>query len=238
MDRGKQVDKMTELFFFSSFFDKQKDYSHFLSPVTYQTQTRIIEQGVTAEAVYLIERGLVKLTRSTPNGHEVIAGIRRGSWLIGASAVLLGGRYMYSASTVVPSTFRCIPASLFLQMVRTNHQFSLETNRLLSYEVLHHMRNFEAMSCLSARDRLMCLLQELILEQGQSEFDKSGEFTVPLKSLELAEVIAVTPEHLCRLLKEIEHEGVVRRDKGMLVVTVSAILQNKMCPLDMKNTAA
>ncbi len=87
------------------------------------------------------------------------------------------------------------------------------------------------MSCLTARDRLISLFKELIAERNTSGAgaEKTAELFVPLKNNELAEVIAVTPEHLSRLLKELEHEGIIRRDKRMLTVRINIIAKTKIC---------
>src|SRR3990170_2990163 len=41
---------------------------------------------------------------------------------------------------------------------------------------------------------------------------------LPLMHKELAQLIAVTPEHLCRLLREMEQQGIIKRNKGLVVV--------------------
>jgi CRP-like cAMP-binding protein len=41
---------------------------------------------------------------------------------------------------------------------------------------------------------------------------------LPLKHKELAQMVAVTPEHLSRLLKALEHEGVIQRNGNLLTV--------------------
>ena len=41
---------------------------------------------------------------------------------------------------------------------------------------------------------------------------------VPLKSKEMAQIIAVTPQHFSRILNEMEQEGVIRREKGWIIV--------------------
>jgi CRP-like cAMP-binding protein len=42
---------------------------------------------------------------------------------------------------------------------------------------------------------------------------------IPLKLKELAQLIAITPEHLSRLLRELEQQGVISRNKGWLIMT-------------------
>jgi len=46
----------------------------------------------------------------------------------------------------------------------------------------------------------------------------------PLKHKELAQMVAVTPEHLSRLLKQLERDGIIKREKGLLVMNNSQSL--------------
>ncbi len=211
---------MSQSPFFSSFLSEPNNYGGWGSHLqTFPAQTQIYQQGEAADTLYLIERGLVKLTRLAPNGREIIAGIRRRHWLIGTTAVILRGDYTYTATTLVRTSVRCIPANAFLKLAQTNCQLSWQLNLALSQEVINHRERLEANSCMAARDSLICFFRELILEKEADEVRSTPGYLVPLNNLELAEIIAVTPEHLCRLLKELEQDRLIRRDKGMLFVT-------------------
>ena len=39
-----------------------------------------------------------------------------------------------------------------------------------------------------------------------------------MKQVEIAELIAVTPEHLSVVLKRMEQQGIIRREKGWLII--------------------
>ncbi len=220
---------MSQSPFFSSFFGDSKNHGGLKGSVrTFPAHTQIYQQGQTADVLYLIERGLVKLTRLAANGREVIAGIRRRHWLIGTTAVLLRREYTYTATTLVRTSLLCIPALYFLDLAKMNCQLSWQLNLSLSREVINLRKRLEANSCMTARDSLECFLRELIQEQEPDELQKTPEYPVPLNNLELAEIIAVTPEHLCRLLKEMEQDRLIRRDKGMLIVSDPTALLRKM----------
>ena len=47
---------------------------------------------------------------------------------------------------------------------------------------------------------------------------KEVKLQTPLKHREIAELIAVTPEQLSRLLKGMEEDGLLRREKGWLIL--------------------
>jgi len=189
----------------------------------YPARTEIFKQETSSNTVYLIEQGLVKLVRVAPNGSQVIIGLRRRPWLIGAPAVLLNKPYSFTAVTLLPSAIRAIPAKAFSKLATTNKQFSSHLHRLLSQEISNQMRDVESISCLSAEDRVMRFLGDLVAGQTLSG-NKRAAFLLPLTNRELAELIAVTPEHICRVLKTMERKGLIRRERRTLIIEKPAEL--------------
>jgi CRP-like cAMP-binding protein len=183
----------------------------------YPARAEVFKQDASSNMVYLIEQGLVKLVRFASNGSQVIIGLRRRPWLMGAPAVLLDKPYSFTAVTLLPSTIRAIPAKVFLKLASTNKQFSFHLHRLLSKEIFNHMRNVESVSCMTAEDRVMRFLGDLVAGQISSD-KKRAMLSLPLTNRELAELIAVTPEHICRVLKTMERKGLIRRERGMLII--------------------
>jgi CRP-like cAMP-binding protein len=202
----------------SSFFIKVKSDGYGGGGIkTYPAQAEVFKQDTPSNRVFHIEQGLVKLVRIASNGSQVIVGLRRRPWLIGAPAVLLNKPYSFTAVTLIPSTIRTIPAEVFLKLATANKQFSSHLHRLLSLEIFNHMRNVEAVSCMSAKDRVMRFLDDLI-ESQTSNGKKGVQLSVPLTNRELAELIAVTPEHLCRVLKTMERTGLIKRERNKLII--------------------
>ena len=202
----------------SSFFIKVKNDGYDGGGVkTYAARAEVFKQETSSNMVYLIEQGLVKLVRVASNGSQVIIGLRRRPWLMGAPAVLLNKPYSFTAVTLLPSSIRAIPAKVFLKLATMNKQFSSHLNLLLSQEIFNHMRNVEAVSCMSAEDRVMRFLGDLVADQASND-KKRAVFSLPLTNRELAELIAVTPEHICRVLKNMERKDLIRREHGMLII--------------------
>ena len=90
---------------------------------------------------------------------------------------------------------------------------------MLSGEIFIHGKNFVNLGCLPAKDRLKRLLYEIIIElEHPPDLRQQIKIQVPLKHREMAQMIAVTPEHLSRLLKALEREGVIQRDGNWLTI--------------------
>ena len=191
----------------------------------YSAYTEIIQQDTPARAVYFIEYGLVKLSRMETSGHEVIAGLRRRNWLIGAPAVFLGKKYSFTATSLIGCKVRHMSSERFLSLIETNPEFSRHMIRMLSQEIFNYGRTFSHLACLPAIDRLKHLLYEIMMEIKQPLGIKDKvKLIFPLKHKELAQMIAVTPEHLSRLLKQLERDGIIKKEKGQLVLNNSQSL--------------
>jgi CRP-like cAMP-binding protein len=192
-------------------------------PREYPARTEIIQQDTLAMVVYLIENGLVKLSRMEPSGHEVIAGLRRRNWIIAAPAVLVDRKY--TATALVDCKIRRISSERFLSLIETNPEFSRHMLRMFSQEIVNYGKAFCNLGCLPAIDRLKRLLHEIMLEINQPPSDKEQvELKFPLKHKELAQMIAITPEHLSRLLKQLESDGIITREKGAVILRNSQSL--------------
>jgi len=212
---------------FGSFFSDPQNIGYDQGTVqTYPAQAVIFHQDTRSQGVYLIEDGLVKLVRIVPSGQHVIIGLRRRNWLIGAPSVLLDKPYSFTAMTLVPSSLRCIPDKVFLDLARTNGRFSWHVHHLLAQEIFRQMKNVEAMNCMSAQDRLERFLCDMIAEQKPNGAVPDS-FSLPLTNKELAQLLAITQEHVCRVLKAMEQKGLIRRAKGMLTLTDPAGLLRK-----------
>jgi CRP-like cAMP-binding protein len=155
----------------------------------------------------------VKLTWIDRDGHEVISGLRHQNWLIGAPAVLLEKPYSFTIITLIPCVLRCISSRKFLDLVKTNTEFAMHVMKLLSQEIFNQGRTLVMLGCISARERLKDLLCKFIDIHSKMDSRRQVKIWLPLKHKELAQMLAVTPEHLSRLLRELEEQQCIQREK-------------------------
>jgi CRP/FNR family transcriptional regulator len=206
--------------FLDSFFKEPNCSNYGWGPIQiYPAHIEILKQDTPSSAVYFIDQGLVKLTWMDQAGHEVIAGLRHQQWILGAASVLLDKPYTFSVTTLTQCALRCISAKNFLHLVRSHTEFTLQLMRMLCQEILRHGKKSVMLGCIPARDRLKNLLCRFIHDISQpTTLQKEIKIHLPLKHKEIAQIIAVTPEHLSRLLKELEQQGFMKRGKGGLIL--------------------
>jgi len=205
--------------YFQSLFRSSDATLHGWSPPNdYPPGVELFLQNRTADHVYFIERGIVKLSCIGPKAEELIVGLRRRNWLLAATAVIVGDAYSATATTLTRCALRCISAAAFANHLVTDIRLSREINRMLSAEILGDRKKIVTLGCMSAAERLGRFLRELISEEDQNDLRKGGRLELPLKSYELAEIVAVTPQHLCRLLKDPRLKIYLEQGRGTLTI--------------------
>jgi CRP-like cAMP-binding protein len=187
-------------------------------PNTYPSGIELFRQNDPATEIYFIESGIVKLSHIGPGGKEVIISLRRRNWLLGVTQVCVAEDYSTTATTLTRCTMRHISAREFLGQLTMDIALSVELNRMLSREIRSNIEKIITLGSMSATERLRSFLHELISEEDPAELEKKGRLELPLRSDELAEIVAVTPQHLYRLLKDPELRTHIKQSKRILTI--------------------
>jgi CRP-like cAMP-binding protein len=194
---------------------------------SYPAGVRLFIQGARADAVYLLQQGLVKLTRSEANGHEVIVDLRFPGSFVGSAAAIREAHHPFTAMTATRCQLTRWNCRGFLLRLGTDELFSKYVVNALSNEVIDHIAHISQLACLPARQRLEQFLWQLgeRLEPGTILEHSSGEakLQLPLKHSEVADLLSVTPTYLCRLFNSLEADRVIERSKGWIVIKRSEL---------------
>jgi CRP-like cAMP-binding protein len=187
----------------------------------------LFSQGAGAQEAYWVDDGLVKLVWVDSHGHEFIVGLRYPGTFIGLAPVILNAPHPVSAITMAQSRLVRVPANLLLSLVKANPEISSAAHEMLSREVCDLATRMAELGCLSSRERVKKMLRQIV-QLSQREIQRTTRetrFLLPLRQCELASMLAVTPEHLSRILKQLRQEGIIRWHKGWLVVPDVSRLQ-------------
>src|SRR6266496_4836021 len=106
---------------------------------SYPAAVRLFSQGIRADAVYLIQKGLVKLTRSEANGHEVIVDLKFPGSFVGAAATIREAHHPFTAMTATRCKLTRWNCRSFLLRFATDDLFSRYVVNALSNEVIDHI---------------------------------------------------------------------------------------------------
>ncbi len=185
---------------------------------SYPPGVALFEQGNPVKAIGVIEEGLVKLLRWEHADEAVTVGIRFSGRPLGAAAAILREPHPVTAETLIPCRILSIPVEQFLQLVTTNARISSDLHYLHAQELFDCFANLGGLGALSTRDRLLRLIGEVVVAEHDAGAAGPLRVALPLKYTELARAIVTTRQHLSRVLKQLEDENLIRREKGWLVI--------------------
>lgn len=163
-------------------------------------------QGASADSVLLLVEGLVKLSYTLANGQECILGLRFPGQLVGKNAALLHVPHRVSAITVTTCHIHRVPVSQLRKVLEESFEAAWF---LLCEQALDHHQASTALIDLKlqpARSRLLRLARQLIAILGRIGLQSPQRLHDYLTDHEIAALIGISPEHLCRLKKQIQAE--------------------------------
>jgi CRP-like cAMP-binding protein len=174
------------------------------SPLPWAKGAALLKQGHPPDQVLLLRSGLVKLCHTRANGRSVIVGLRSRDSMLGVGPVLLGHPQTLTVVAITRCTAVAIGASQFKALLRSSEEISWTVHLAHSRETDRELSQLTALACLSARERLE---EHLRLMREEMAATGSEGIPLPLKECELAELLGITPQWLCRLMQELCAEG-------------------------------
>ncbi|RMG48253.1 MAG: Crp/Fnr family transcriptional regulator [Acidobacteria bacterium] len=178
----------------------------------YPPGRELFRQGDWPSTVYLIEEGLIKLTHLAAEGHPVIVGLYARGSLLGSTAALLQQALLTTAETVTPCRIAHLRAAEFRRLVQTDPQFSLSLHLWNGQGWRAAVQQLSLLRSLPAERRFMTFIEEFWSISRTPRSATPVRLPMPLKCWELAQLIAVTPEYLSRLVARLERYGLLRRE--------------------------
>lgn len=164
-----------------------------MKPRNFNKGDVLFHQGEVDEHIYLLHRGLVKLSYLTPQGKELIKSFLEEGSMVGSLYCLLhGGAASFSAIALEPVTAEMLPFSLFSEMIEENpelQRFAVGFFQQLALK--KELREYELL-CLSASERY------------QSFVEQHPELLGRIKQAELALYLGITPIALSRLKNRVD----------------------------------
>jgi CRP/FNR family cyclic AMP-dependent transcriptional regulator len=188
----------------------------------YASGTQLCKQGGPPPEAYLVVSGLVKLAAIGADGQETLVGIRPAGRVIGLASVLLQRPHVVSATTVGTCELRRVPSGILTDRMADDPVLSRYVHEELSRENYDQAAQLLRLRTMPARDRL---IEALFQIAGASAPDAPrAQRRIPplLKQWEIAQLAGVTPQHLSVLLKKLEGEGLIRREKSWLLLSAGA----------------
>jgi CRP/FNR family transcriptional regulator len=179
---------------------EQADFEHI--DIRYSKGDMIFKQGTIAPHVMLLKEGLVKIFLEHDNQRQTICLEKEG--FIGLESMYTDQHFQYSVMALTDVKVCLIEIKEFQRRVLENGRLGAALITDLNKRSHYLYQRIIALTRKQAHGRIA----DIILCLAGRIFE-SDEFTIPCKQKELAEMAAISPESLSRILKDFKSEGVV-----------------------------
>jgi CRP/FNR family transcriptional regulator len=189
-----------------------------------QRCTSLFAQSQAADAVFLIDEGLVKLTKTNEAGAKIILAICGPGQLVGEEALADSSQNYYTeAVALTPAAVQRIPGQTLLASIDSNPGFGTALIGYILGQKLHLAEKVELLCLKDVEHRILHYLAELssLLPPGAN----GDGHQIPITQLELADLIGATRETTSTTLNQLERRGLLRLSRRLLTVPSPDVLR-------------
>jgi len=176
---------------------KKKDYIYF--------------EEDSANNVYLIEKGKVKIGYYSEAGNEIVKAILTRGEIFGETAILGESKREEFAQSIDNTTSICpVDVNTMHDLMRNNQTFSLKIYKVIGFRLKKLERRLQLLLFKDTKTRLIEFLDELCTDYGY-DCEKTGDKVIhhPYTQKDIASLIGSSRPTLNILLNELKEENII-----------------------------
>jgi CRP/FNR family cyclic AMP-dependent transcriptional regulator len=186
----------------------------------------VLLEGEPCQAVYFVVQGVVRSHRLSPEGREHVLAYLGPGQLFNLVPALDGGPNLATVDALMDATLYTIPCQYFRRIVRDHHGVALAVLKKLGAEVRRLSDMVEDLALYTVRARLA----RFLLAHAPAELGEVADGTQPPRRWtqdEIAARIGTVRDVVGRTLRAFADDGLIRRERGRLVVVDRAGLEHE-----------
>jgi CRP/FNR family transcriptional regulator len=176
-------------------------------PAHYRKNQILYFEGGSAQHLFALHFGLVKLVKPLENGKDRITGILYSGQIFGLEA-LAEKSYPLTAVTLRDSEICAAPREEFVSFLNSNPDIALGMVRFLISELGRVRTQLIDMSFKDARMKVATFLLSLV-SPDTAAGNGAVSLTLPLSRQEISEILELSPETVSRTLTSFRREQLV-----------------------------
>jgi CRP/FNR family transcriptional regulator len=187
----------------------------------------IFSEGDPCLGMYIVERGHIRIFKSSPGGREQVLSIDGPGSSVAELPVFDGGPYPASGSAVDDATVLLVRKQDFHAMCLEHPEVALKVLRVVGMRLRRLVGIIEELSFTTVRRRLASYLFRLAQREG-AKTAQGVEVTMPASNQELAAQIGTVRELVSRNLSRFQQEGLLKVDGRSVLVRDLAALEAEL----------
>lgn len=182
--------------------------------VTFDQGEVLFLQGQSSSSLFSLTSGMVKICSHTPDGREQIVGLSiPGNLLVGVQSIS-DTRHAYTAVAVTPVNACRINHRTLLDRVQNRGDVAMRLIQAANAQLAHSRALMEVLGhkCASAKIASFILLMTPKSDTGQHLF------SMPFSRLEMASILGLSEETVCRLMANLKRSGAINAPRGKIEI--------------------
>lgn len=178
---------------------------------SYPARARILNAGESADALYVIISGRVRILFDDGEGHELIAATIGPNEFFGEVGLIDGRPRVSSVETQDACEILLVPRKALLECVEHNAHAAMSMLRTVIERLDEAHRKMATLALMDVYGRVARVLLDTCR-------DVEGQWLVEVGSEQIAAMVGASREMVSRVVKDMITKGVVRRHKRKLIV--------------------
>jgi len=182
--------------------------------ITFKKGDTLFLQGQSSRFLYALSDGMVKICCHTNDGREQIVGLSSpGSLLVGLQSI--GEEHHAYSATAVTEVHACkISHRLLLARVHAASSLGMRLIASLNAQLAHSRALMQVMGnkCAAAK------IASFILLMNREPQHSHSHFTLPFSRLEIASLLGLGEETVCRAMANMKRMGIIYAPRGNIEI--------------------
>jgi CRP/FNR family transcriptional regulator len=182
--------------------------------VTFRKGEILFSQGQSSSSLYSLTEGMVKICSHSADGLEQIVGLSTpGNLLVGLQSIN-DDRYAYTGVAETAVRACKVNHRALLSCVRQKGEVALRLLNAVNAQLAHSRALMEVMGhkCAAAKIASFILLMTPRSEHGNCRF------ALPFSRLEMASLLGLSEETVCRLMANMKRTGAIYAPRGKIEI--------------------
>ncbi|WP_054970591.1 Crp/Fnr family transcriptional regulator [Alicyclobacillus ferrooxydans] len=172
----------------------------------------VFMEGQTREAIYFVERGLIKVFKVDEEGREQIVNIMGPPQMFPHVGFFDNTPYPGTAEVLTPAVLWSIHSKRFDELMTANPQIMKRLMSVMGRRIRQLQGKLQELALFDARQRVEALLRHFCEEHGHPE--QGGiRLKLPVTHTELAQMVGMSRESVNRIWNQLRREGLIERNK-------------------------
>lgn len=184
---------------------------------SYGPDAVIFREGDWGEALYILAKGLVKLSKVDLDGREKILAILKPGDFFGETAMLTHLSHSTTAVALTAASVYTLADHDFFKLIKTYPAFGLNLTSTLASRLASMYDESQILSYQDSQGRVIYVILRLY-NSGFIEFSKDGRALIRLTHQDIASLAGTSRETVTRAFKALEIEGVIETKPRTVIV--------------------